>query len=183
MRFGVSGPYRVPTIVRKREIDFDQIAQVYRQARRRAALDEYEFDKAIGLYVLGLSPAGTSKSYPYYVGQACKQYLVKRSFQRCDKLDKYYDIMQNCGYTKAAPIVYFLPLFTASGRLARLGAHQDLIDKAEYTLIGLARSANVDLWNVIHRVGMDALQVDGLVNSVPRAGKSANSIAAMFGLR
>jgi hypothetical protein len=118
--------------------------------------------------------------WPYYVGQACGQTLLKRAFQKQDKVQKYNDILAYCGYSRASVWVFFLPLVTENGRLVRKGTRQALIDQAEYTLIGLARETHDDFWNVAHRRGMDALEVEGLVNSVTRVSKSAKLLSAVF---
>ena len=103
-------------------------------------------------------------------------------FQRADKVEKYRQIMEDCGYVKATPFVYLLPLLTPSGRPARLGSNKELIDCAEYELIGLGRKANSWLWNIKHRIGMDAFQIDGVHNTPGRLSQEARDLAAMFDL-
>jgi hypothetical protein len=180
MRFIVLGPFRVPLIPGKRRIAFAKLDHVYEEAREEAAARELDFDKAVGLYVLCLRPSKSARMWPYYVGQACRQTLLKRSFQKQDKVRKYNEILSYCGYKRASVWVFFIPLVTDGGRLVRKGTRQALIDQAEYTLIGLARETHDDFWNVAHRRGMDALEVEGLVNSKKRVAKAAKILNAAF---
>lgn len=164
-RFAAIGPLRVPLKPHERAVDFSQaceavFAQVDNDPRARRFGDLRE---AIGLYVFGLSPAGAKRTWPYYVGQARLQTLSTRLFQLSDKPRVYNEIVAQ--YQRAAPFVYLFPLITPGERLARLGSNKAVIDNAEHMLIGMAMRVNWDLWNVKHRVGMDAFSIDGTPHS------------------
>ncbi len=183
LRFASLGPFAVPFVKGKRKIDFDiardrVFSQAVPEAKKLLGIDLYE---AIGCYIFCLKPSG--RSYPYYVGQACRQTLYHRVFQPTDKPKKYNEILSESGYKKGKAEIYILPLLTRSGRLAKLGTNGRIIDMAEYTLIGLARAANYDLWNVKHRTGMDAFTIDGAFNSNNRIHQSGNDFARSLGLK
>lgn len=164
-RFVAMGPFDVPKVSSSigRSVDFENATRsVFEQAnRQRIELNlKSDIDEAIGCYILCLSPPGTKKVWPYYVGQACGQTIKKRLFQKTDKLDKFNDIINQ--YNKSRVLVYILPLITPSGRLASLGSNQDKINRAEYELIGICARKNYDLWNVKHKVALESFYIDGV---------------------
>lgn len=182
LRFPVFGPYWIPRISRRRKIDFDRarddvFEEANPEARTRFGID---LTKAVGCYIFGL--ATTQRLYPYYVGQACRQTLYRRVFQETDKPALYNDILARCGYERVSPFVFLLPLLTRGRSAARLGSNQRIINNAEHTLIGLARAANWDLWNLKHRAGMDAFYIDGAFNSDRRVSGSACKLREMLDL-
>lgn len=175
-RFATLGPFLVPRKkgVDGREIDFScATAQVFDAAEDQAnrKLEISDIRNAIGCYVFALKPPGGQVIWPYYVGQACKQTLAKRLFQRSDKPKKYNEILQE--YNRAAAYVYLLPLITPSGRLAKLGTNQRFMDQAEFALIGMALRVNRNLWNVKHRSGMESFGIDGTPQSTRRRDTDA----------
>jgi len=173
IRFAVLGPFDIPVKDNVRAVNFDNISEVEAKAAQQAKkLLKIDLYKAIGLYIFCLKPSGGSRVLPYYVGQACKQLLFTRALNNQDKRGTYNDIYQDSGYKRAKPVIYFLPLLTPSGRLARIGTNKKLLDRAEYALIGLGRAVNSDLWNVKHRVEMDSFEIDGVFNSKRKAGSA-----------
>ncbi len=182
LRFPALGPYRVPMVRGRRRIDFELardsvFAEAIPEADCRFGID---LKKAVGCYIFGLAPS--QRLYPYYVGQACRQTIYRRLFQETDKPGLYNDILTRCGYKRATPFVFLLPLLTRGGWAARLGSNQRVINNAEHTLIGLARAANWDLWNLKHRAGMDAFYIDGAFNSDRRVSGSACKLREMLDL-
>lgn len=182
MRFAALGPYRVPVSCSRNAIEFDKCDEVFGLADAEMQ-ERFQRDvrNAIGCYVLALRPSGSKRDWPYYVGQACRQTFYKRVFQKQDKEEKFNSIVRESGYKKASVQLYLFPLLTSTGRLARLGSNTSLIDRAEFALIGLGRSANEDLWNIKHRIGMDAFEIDGAFNSAART-QAARRVRAMFDL-
>jgi hypothetical protein len=130
--------------------------------------------------VFGLSPPGSPKTRPYYVGQACHQTLFTRVFQPTDKPGVYNGILGQ--YERATPFVYLLPLLTPSGRLAALGAGSTArrIGLAEHELIGMALRSNPDLWNVQHRVAMESFVIEGTPAHKGARTAAAARFAAML---
>jgi hypothetical protein len=182
-RFATLGPYDVPVMTKgkRRLVDFDSVGKVFDLASGDAQTRlGFDLEQAIGCYVIALSPSGSSKVIPYYVGQACRQTLRKRVFQKTDKPAKYNDILSYSGYERAKLVMFLFPLLTPSGRLARKKSNQRTIDVAEYTLIGLARRQNEDLWNLKHKVGMDAFTIDGVYNTHGPLDGSAKLARAML---
>ena len=178
-RFAVLGPFPVPLKRhrRRRVVDFDRAtAHVFglaeQQARSKLRLSA--LDEAIGCYVFALKPSGGQVIWPYYVGQSCRQTLQTRLFQTKDKPAIYNAILKE--YDRAAAYVYLLPLLTPGGRFARLGSNQTRIDNAEHALIGMALRVNYSLWNVKHRVAMEAYTIDG----TPQSGRRDTDPAASF---
>ena len=176
-RFKALGPFKVPVIRAKRsgkrKIDFANArSAVFGQAQEICG-HLIDIEAAVGCYVFGLSPPGSAKTRPYYVGQACHQTLFTRVFQPSDKPTVYNGILGE--YEKASPFVYLLPLLTPTGRLASLGADSTArrIDLAEHELIGMALRSNPNLWNVQHRVAMESFVIEGTP-----AHKGAKSQAA-----
>lgn len=142
---------------------------------------------AIGLYVMGLSPSGSSVTYPYYVGQAARQTLRARSFQKKDKPEIYSAILNI--KRRATPFMYLLPLVRDEGRQATIptGALKSqterVIDDAEYMLISMAMRANPDIKNIAHRRALDLFEIDGTPHtSQRRATGGADAFKAMLGL-
>lgn len=183
-RFAALGPFVVPTKLRyrRRVVDFDHardyvFEQAAEQARKKLRISNIE--EAVGCYIFALKPSGGKEVWPYYVGQACRQTLHQRLFQKSDKPEKYNDIMGE--YKKARVYVYLFPLLTAAGNLAKLGANQKLINSAEFALIGMALQVNYDLWNVKHRVGMERFTIDGTPQSNRRDTDPAKSVRALLG--
>lgn len=180
MRFAAVEPVKVPLLAGKRLLDFSRTAEVFEKADDLSLKSlRVPVSGAIGCYVLALRPSGALRDWPYYVGQAHRQTLGDRVFQRSDKVEKFNDIVASCDYTRGTFKLYLFPLLTPSGRLARLGTNKALIDRAEFALIGLARAANEHLWNIKHRTGLDGLTIDGAFNSVSRTGP-AKQVASMF---
>lgn len=167
-RFAVLGPFKVPTgrYGRRRVVDFEAACgKVFdaaeEQVRQKLGLEDVR--NAVGCYVFALKPSKTLRFWPYYVGQSCRQTLAARIFQRTDKPRIYNEILNE--YRKAAAYIYLLPLLTPGDRFARKGKNQRLIDNAEYALIGMALNANPDLWNIQHRMQMEAFSIDGTPQS------------------
>ncbi len=183
-RFAALGPFKVPTKLRyrKREIDFDLARDaVFEQAAEQAQLKLKiaNITDAVGCYIFSLKPPGGPTVWPYYVGQACRQTLHQRLFQKSDKPKKYNEIMRE--YNKAGAYVYLFPLLTGAGNLAKLGANQKIIDRAEFSLIGMALQVNYSLWNVKHRVGMERFTIDGTPQSARRDTTPAKSVRHLLG--
>jgi hypothetical protein len=163
-RFAVLGPFRVPirTVRNRRIVDFDSAANAVFDAAEeqcRIKLGITGIRRAIGCYVFALKPSKTLRFWPYYVGQSCRQTLAQRVFQSTDKPTLYKEIVNE--YRRAAAYFYLLPLLTEGARFARVGTNQQLINKAEYALIGMALNANPDLWNIKHRMQMESFSIDG----------------------
>lgn len=180
-RFLSLGPYQIPVHKGARAVDFaaaDRLFDVI--APGIQAKHSIDIGQAIGCYIFALSPSGSRRIWPYYVGQSCFQTLSKRVFQRQDKIAKYGEILSRSGYVKAASVLFLFPLLTPTGRLARLGSNSGLIDRAEYTLIGLARRANTELWNSKHKVGMDAFRIDGVDKADGRTHRGAMVVRRML---
>jgi hypothetical protein len=180
-RFLALGPFRIPLLRGDRSIDFHAADRIFDEVAP-AVREKYgvEIGDAVGCYIFADSPSGSSRIHPYYVGQSCRQTLATRVFQRSDKVAKYAEILRDSTYVKAAPVLFLFPLLTPTGRLARLGSNADLIDRAEYTLIGLARRANEYLWNSKHKVGMDAFRIDGVDRVDGRTHKGATAVRRML---
>lgn len=103
-RFAALGPFVVPAKLRykKRVVDFDHardavFEQANEQARKKLGIANIE--DAVGCYIFALKPSGGKTVWPYYVGQACRQTLHRRLFQKSDKPRKYNEIMKE--YRKA----------------------------------------------------------------------------------
>jgi hypothetical protein len=183
LRFAPLGPFKVPFIKGKRRLDFDFARDAVFSSAESVAEQDMNIDiySAIGCYVFCLKPS--VRTYPYYVGQACKQTLYSRVFQTSDKPTKYNEILDECGYERGTAQIFLLPLLTRSGRLAKLGSNGRAINNAEHTLIGLARAANYDLWNVKHRTGMDSFTIDGAFNSDGKSKGSAKNFKEVLRLK
>ena len=178
-RFAVLGPFPVPLKRhrRRRVVDFDRATEhvfdlAEEQAHRKLHLRG--IDEAIGCYVFALKPSGGQVIWPYYVGQSCRQTLHKRLFQLKDKPETYNGILRE--YERAIAYVYLLPLLTPGGKFAKLGSNQTRINNAEHALIGMALRVNYSLWNIKHRVAMEAYTIDG----TPPAGRRDTDPAASF---
>jgi hypothetical protein len=183
-RFAALGPFHVPTgMYRKRRVvDFTTardyvFEQAHEQAQRK--LGEDNITAAVGCYIFALKPSGGQVIWPYYVGQACRQTLHQRLFQKIDKPKNYNEILNE--YKKATAYVYLLPLLTPSGRLAKLGANQKMINSAEFALIGMALRVNYSLWNIKHRAGIESFSIDGTPQSDRRDTLEALSVRRMLG--
>lgn len=160
---------------------------VFDAAARPAEAEGVDISTAIGLYVMGLSPPGSPVTYPYYVGQAARQTLYQRSFQKIDKPQVYSAILNV--YRKATPFMFLLPLVSESGTQVRVpkGQHKSqaerVIDDAEYMLISMAMRANPDIKNVQHRRALDRFEIDGTPHTNQRrAVGGADPFKAMLGL-
>jgi hypothetical protein len=149
-------------------------------AAEQAVRGRYDIYSAIGCYVFGLSPRGSARPWPYYVGKACDQALYKRVFQLQDKPNVYDAILTE--YAAARPFVYLLPLLTPSGAPARLKSNAKRIRMAEHELIGTALRANVDLWNVQHRAALESFVIDG-ISAPGRASAAAQLFSEMLELK
>lgn len=179
-RFAVLGPFSVPT---KRErnrrlVDFSIATErVFEPAEEQSAakIGLTGVRNAIGCYLFALKPPGGPVIWPYYVGQSCRQTLAKRIFQASDKPRVYNAILNE--YSRATAFVYLLPLLTSGGRFAKIGSNQNIIDNAEYSLIGMALRVNTDLWNIQHRVSMESFTIDGTPQN---AGRRDTTPAASF---
>lgn len=178
-RFRVLGPFRVPTTIvrRRRKIDFSRARDVVFEQAHEVCGETCDISTAVGCYVFGLSPPGGPRTRPYYVGQSRGQTLYARTFQKGDKPAVYNAILGQ--YERAAPFMFLLPLFTPSGRLAKLHSNKHRIDLAEHTLIGAALRANPDLWNIKHRVAMEAFTIDGTPGGSARS-RASRAFAAML---
>ena len=179
-RFAAYGPYPVPVERGRRRIDFE--------SAKHSVMERFELDgtkrgvkgisNAIGCYVFGLSPSGTPKEWPCYVGQSAKQKLVDRIFQQADKPKLYNSIVSE--YERARPFIYLLPLLTPAGRIARLGSNTKKIDEAEYLLIGMCLKTNPWLWNVKHRVGIESFSIDGTPEATRRESAASKKFRRML---
>ncbi len=183
-RFAVLGPFPIPLkrYRRRRVVDFELATeQVFEAAEEQARqkLGVSDVHNAIGCYVFALKPSGGKVVWPYYVGQACRQTIAKRLFQKSDKPKKYNDILRE--YSRATSYVYLLPLLTPSGKFARIGTNQNRIDNAEYALIGMALRVNYSLWNIKHRVALESFSIDGTPQAWRRDTGPALSFRRMLG--
>ena len=183
-RFAVLGPFPVPLkrFRRRRVVDFGRATThvfdlAERQCRQKLGLAGVA--DAVGCYVFAMKPSGGQVIWPYYVGQSCKQTLATRLFQAKDKPATYNAILSE--YERAAAYVFLLPLLTPGGRFAKLGSNAARIDNAEYALIGMALRVNYSLWNVKHRVAMEAFTIDGTPQSGRRDTVPASSFRSMLG--
>ena len=181
-RFVPVGPFEVPVTGagEARLID----CRPARNAVFRAAQDEvggwFDVEEAIGLYMFALKPSGRRRVWPYYVGKAVDQSLYARSFQLGDKPKVYNAILRE--YGRAKPLMYLLPLFTPSGRLAQRGSSRNRIAAAEEMLIGMALQCNADLWNIQHRAKIESFAIDGISTTQgrPTSGMLALREALQF---
>ncbi|SED17902.1 hypothetical protein [Rhodobacter sp. 24-YEA-8] len=150
---------------------------------RRIGIDG--INGAIGLYVIGMKPRG--KLIPFYVGQAARQTIKARIFQRQDKLAKVIEILNI--YTHAKPFVFLFPLLTPSGRLAKMpkagvsgtSNAQRIITSAEYMMIGHAMNVNPWLHNISTVAERERFSIDGSPGSWGNQTKDARSYAEMMG--
>lgn len=188
-RFRCMGPYAFPysrapdgTKIVERLAARDRVfAAAEKDAERIGIRDIRE---SIGLYVMALSPAGGSVTWPYYVGQAAQQTLYERTFQKTDK-PRIYSSILNKWYERARPLMYLFPLVTAAGNQvkppSKTSRINKLIDNAEYMLIGNAMHANPGLWNVRDRIGLDQFKIDGTPQVSLRETKDARRFRTMMG--
>lgn len=83
-RFKALGPFKVPVVRAKRSgrrtIDFANARSVVFGQAQEVCGGSIDIEEAVGCYVFGLSPPGSPKTRPYYVGQASRQTLFTRVF-------------------------------------------------------------------------------------------------------
>lgn len=188
-KFRCLGPFHFPTwrtTRGKRAIKHIEARNaVFGEAEKAAArIGIEDIYSAIGLYVMGLSPSGGARAWPYYVGKAAGQPLYKRTFQSTDKPEVYGDILTE--YQKARPFMYLFPLVRNDGRQvsmprAKHATVHKVIDDAEYMLIGMAMRVNPRLWNVQHKVSLERFVIDGTPQAKLRETQDARRFRQMMG--
>ncbi len=177
-QFQALGPFPVPVIQTDNRdwVDFDRAREAVFGNAQAATEGRYDLREAIGVYGFGLSSPQGKRIRPHYVGKACDQTLHRRVFQPQDKAALYDDVLTSS--KRAVPFVFLLPLLTPSGALARLGSNARRIGLAEQNLIGMALQVNPDLYNVKHRVALEAFTIDGVPSG--RRSEAATGFGAML---
>ncbi len=138
-----------------------------------------DIKEAIGLYVIGLKSG--RRLVPYYVGKAVDQTIYTRLFQPQDKTAKVQAILNE--QPGAKPFVFLFPMVTPTGRLARRGTAvaADVIDHAEYMMIGHAMHINPWLHNVSTVAARESFLIDGSPQADERETDFAKSYRRMMG--
>jgi hypothetical protein len=179
-RFAPIPPVIMPLEAGVRALNYDLVEECLDEACDLAErLLGVELEDAVGLYVFALTPPGRSNPAPYYVGKAHKQSLPNRAIRNRDKKGLYDTILQKCGYSRGTPSMTFLPLLTRSGRLAKLGTNESTIREGEWALIGAARTANPDLWNI--QANADSEFEIGGMTEIDRRIPGEKALALMLG--
>lgn len=164
----------------------DEVFEQAENQQHRIRSGEIQITKikdAIGLYVIGLKHG--SRLVPYYVGQAAKQTIHTRLFQKQDKTAKVQAILNE--QPRAKPFVFLFPMVTETGRLARLprgegySAQEKALDLAENMMIGHAMHTNPWLHNIAGAVALDSFVIDGSPQAKGTETDFAKAYRAMMG--
>ncbi|MBY6069610.1 hypothetical protein KUW17_22935 [Leisingera aquaemixtae] len=187
-RFRCLGPFYFSTYKDKRGLrtikHFEARDEVFQQAEAIAhKVGVKDIYSTVGLYVMGLSPSGSSVTWPYYVGRASRQTLHARLFQAQDKPKKYAGILSE--YQRARPFIYLFPMLTTAGNQVKVTKQGTkvfkTISEAEYMMIGHAMNVNPWLHNVQNVVSLNRFSIDGTPQADKRETIHAKEFRTMMG--
>jgi hypothetical protein len=158
MNFDVAGPFEVSRHGPKALITKQSEADLKLQLEEWAG----GLSEACGCYVFALR---AGKGYtPHYVGQACKNSLLKESLNATNVV-AYNEIL---GESKGTPVLFLIPLLTPNGKFRKQTTGERAIpevDFLEHWLIAEALRKNDGLKNNKETRFLRKIHVVGIFNS------------------
>jgi hypothetical protein len=170
MNFDVAGPFEVSRHGPKALITKQSMA------RLKLQLEEWAegLSESCGCYVFALR---AGKGYtPHYVGQSCKNSLLKESLNATN-VGTYNEIL---GESKGTPVIFLIPLLTPNGKFRKQTTSDGAlpaVDFLERWLIAEALRKNDELKNNKETMFLRNIHVVGLFN--PTRGESTSAAQAL----
>jgi hypothetical protein len=140
MQFDVSGPYDLTRHGQKCLITDQSLKDLLFELKQEGD----GLDEAVGCYVFALR---AGKGYtPWYVGQACRQSLVREALNTSNR-EKYNKVI---GELKGTPTIFLIPMYTPNGKLrkpSKAAGGLNTLDFLERWLIATCIDKNPELVN------------------------------------
>jgi hypothetical protein len=173
MNFDVSGPFYLSRHGKKKMITEQSMADL----RPQLESEESGLSKACGCYVFAIH-AGRGYT-PYYVGQACKQSVLREALNPSNR-EKYN---KACSESEGKPVLFLLPMRSPNGRYRKKGGGGLAIDFLERWLIAAALKKNPNLTNNRETKILRKIKVAGIFNQERgRVPTASQHLAKTLGL-
>jgi hypothetical protein len=170
MNFDVAGPFKINRYGKKSKIINDQSLEEFKGVIDSLKGRHEGLSDAIGCYVFAIR---AGKGYtPYYVGQTCRQSLVKQALNPSNIM-KFNKV---CSSGSGNPFLFFIPMLTKSDRYAKKTKGNKAIKYLERWLIDVAISKNPGLINKIETHFLKNMYVTGIYNAAQGGSTTASKL-------
>ena len=176
MFYDVFGPYEV-------EKDGPRVSGNQRSLWKKADKECKRISCARGIYFFGISPAGTDKIIPYYVGKADITTFDPEVFSS-QNIRNYNRVHTIHRYQRYTPYVFLMPRYTNKkwNRLSGAGMAND-IGRLESMMIDWGLWVNWNLLNKQEATFQRKIEIRGVLNSGSgNISDSARKFREMMGL-